>query len=103
MAETTAPIRVSALAPCASTWRRRARRGLILLGASGALLLALYSFRAPILTAIAKAYVVNEPIEKADAVVALGGGLQYRTFEAARIYHAGLAPKVLIIRAKLAP
>ena len=60
-------------------------------------------YRAPILSGLAEAYVVNEPLEKADVVVAMGGGLQYRTFEAARLYHAGLANKVLIIRSKLAP
>ncbi len=47
-------------------------------------LVGAYRFRAPILTAMANAYIVDQPLEKADAVVALGGGLQYRTFEAAR-------------------
>jgi uncharacterized SAM-binding protein YcdF (DUF218 family) len=38
--------------------------------------------------------VVNEPLEKADAIVVLSGGLPERALEAARIYEQGFAPQV---------
>jgi uncharacterized SAM-binding protein YcdF (DUF218 family) len=79
------------------------RRWLIALLTLSALLIAAYIGRAPLLSAVARAWVIDEPVEKADAVVALGGGLQYRTFEAARLYHAGLASTVLIISVKPTP
>jgi uncharacterized SAM-binding protein YcdF (DUF218 family) len=62
-----------------------------------------FVFRAPLLRAAANAWIVNEPLEKADAIVVLGGGLETRPFEAARLYHAGLAPKILLMDVKLTP
>ncbi|MEQ2008723.1 MAG: ElyC/SanA/YdcF family protein [Limisphaerales bacterium] len=47
------------------------------------------------LSGIAEAWVVNDPVERADAVMVLGGGAQFRSFEAVRFHHAGLAGKVL--------
>ena len=44
---------------------------------------------------------VNDPPVKADAIVVLGGGAQFRSFEAARMYHAGLAPAILVMSPKL--
>ena len=44
---------------------------------------------------------VNDPPTKADAIVVLGGGAQFRSFEAARLYHAGLAPAVLVMNSEL--
>jgi uncharacterized SAM-binding protein YcdF (DUF218 family) len=38
--------------------------------------------------------VVNEPLEKADAILVLSGGLPERALEAARIYKQGFAPQV---------
>ena len=61
-----------------------------------ALLLALYIFRAPVLRGVAGLWIVNDPLDKADAIVVLGGGLETRPFEAARLFHQGLAPKILL-------
>ena len=47
------------------------------------------------LTAMVHAWVVNDPVERADAVMVLGGGAQFRSFEAVRFHRAGLAGKVL--------
>jgi len=62
-----------------------------------ALLLAVYLFRGPILSSAAKVWIVNDPLEKADAIVVLGGGLENRPFEAAKLYARGLAPKILVL------
>jgi uncharacterized SAM-binding protein YcdF (DUF218 family) len=59
--------------------------------------------RAPLLTGLANAWIVNDPLAKADAIVVLGGGLETRPFAAARLYHQGLAPKILLMDVKLAP
>jgi uncharacterized SAM-binding protein YcdF (DUF218 family) len=62
-----------------------------------------FVFRAPILTGLANAWIVNDRLEKADAIVVLGGGLETRPFEAARLYHEGLAPKILLMDVKPSP
>jgi uncharacterized SAM-binding protein YcdF (DUF218 family) len=61
-------------------------------------LLALYLWRAPVLGGLARLWIVNETPAKADAIVVLGGGLDTRPFEAARLYHKGLAPKILVLK-----
>jgi len=66
-----------------------------LLAFVGALVLAGYVFRAPLLTGLAKAWVINDPATKADAIVILGGGLENRPFAAAKLFHAGVAPMIL--------
>jgi uncharacterized SAM-binding protein YcdF (DUF218 family) len=60
-----------------------------------------FVFRSPLLRAAATAWMVNEPPSKADAIVVLGGGAQFRSFEAARMYHAGLAPAILVMNPEL--
>lgn len=55
------------------------------------------------LAAMIHAWVVNEPVEHADAVVVLGGGSQYRTFPAARMYREGQVTKVLFPDIALGP
>src|ERR1039458_2085853 len=80
--------------PLVRKWPRR------LLGLSVLCLLCsvlCFAFRSPLLTGLANAWIVNEPLERADAIVVLGGGLEIRPFEAARLYHEGLAPKVLLM------
>jgi uncharacterized SAM-binding protein YcdF (DUF218 family) len=62
-----------------------------------------FVFRAPLLTAAATAWVVDEPVTKADAIVVLGGGLENRPFAAAKLFHDGLAPKILFMDVKLSP
>jgi uncharacterized SAM-binding protein YcdF (DUF218 family) len=72
-----------------------------LLVAIGMLVLASYIFRSPLLTGLARAWVVNDPVSKADAIVILGGGPENRPFAAARLFHDGVAPKVLFMNVKL--
>ncbi len=55
------------------------------------------------LAGIARAWVVTDPVERADAVMVLGGGAQFRSFEAARMHHEGLAAKVLFPHIKPDP
>jgi uncharacterized SAM-binding protein YcdF (DUF218 family) len=68
-----------------------------------ALLLVGYVFRAPLLTGLAEAWVVNEPVAKADAIVILGGGLENRPFAAAKLFHDGVAPQILYMDVRLSP
>jgi len=51
----------------------------------------------------AQAWIINDPLTRADAIVVLGGGLDTRPFEAARLYHEGFAPKILLMDVKPSP
>ena len=62
-----------------------------------------YLFRAPLLTGLAEAWVVNDPVAKADAIVILGGWPELRPAEAARLFHQGYAPRILCTDVKLSP
>lgn len=81
-------------------WLRRIAR-LLLLGC--VLLLVVYVFRVPLLTGLAEAWVVNDPVTKADAIVIPGGGLENRPFAAAKLFHDGVAPQVLYMDVRLCP
>ena len=61
-------------------WLRRIA-GFLTLGC--VLLLVGYVFRAPLLTGLADAWVVNDPATNADAIVIPGGGLENRPFAVA--------------------
>ncbi len=78
----------------------RLRQSAWLLASGCALLLVCYVFRAPLLTGVAQAWVVNDPPAKADAIVVLGGKPELRPYEAARLYHAGIAPLILYMDVK---
>jgi uncharacterized SAM-binding protein YcdF (DUF218 family) len=67
------------------------------------LLIAGYVFRAPLLRGAASAWIVNDPLAKADVIVVLGGGPETRPFEAAKLYHQGLAARILIMQPKPGP
>lgn len=67
------------------------------------LALAAWFFRAPLLTGLAEAWVVDEPLTKADAIVVLGGRPELRVPEAARLYHQGIASRILYMDVKLSP
>jgi len=85
-------------------WPRRLRS--VVLWSGGLVVLfaaSCFVFRAPILRAVAAAWIVNDPLEKADAIVVLGGGLETRPFAAARLYRDGYAPRILIARPKASP
>ena len=62
-----------------------------------------YVFRAPLLTGLARAWVVNDPVTKADAIVIPGGGVENRPFAAAKLFREGVAPQVLYMNVKLSP
>src|ERR1039457_6149469 len=68
-----------------------------------ALLVAGYLCRAPLLRGVAQAWIVNEPLSKADVIVVLGGGPDTRPFEAARLFQLSLAPKILLMKPRLTP
>ena len=74
-----------------------------LLIAFGAMLVVGYVFRAPLLTSLARTWVVNEQVTSADAIVILGGGPENRPFAAARLFHAGVAPLILYMDVKPGP
>src|SRR5690606_4791360 len=68
---------------------------LVLLGiVAGA---AAWYFRSPLLTRLARVWVVDEPVGRADAILVLGGGVWDRPLEAARLYTNGYAPHVLVV------
>lgn len=79
------------------------KRLVVTLVVLGALLIAGYVFRAPLLRGAASAWIVSDPLTKADVIVVLGGGPSTRPFEAARLFHQGLAPKILLTNPQPAP
>jgi uncharacterized SAM-binding protein YcdF (DUF218 family) len=80
-------------------WRRLALAVVILAATSG----LVWLLRAPLLTAAARAWVVDQPLAKAQAIVVLGGRPDLRAIEAARLYQQGLAPRILYMDVKLGP
>jgi uncharacterized SAM-binding protein YcdF (DUF218 family) len=67
-------------------WRtRRIVLGLVGMALSGAVVFLLY---------LGRWLVVEDPLEKAQAVVVLSGRMPMRAVEAAKLYRAGYAPKV---------
>jgi uncharacterized SAM-binding protein YcdF (DUF218 family) len=75
--------------------------GFLILGC--VLLLVGYVFRAPLLTGLADAWVINDPVTKADAIVIPGGGLENRPFAAAKLFRDGVAPQILYMNVRLSP
>jgi uncharacterized SAM-binding protein YcdF (DUF218 family) len=67
---------------------------------AAATLVLAFSFRARLARALAEAWIVNDSLQKADVIVVTGGALQTRPFEAARLYHEGFAPKILVMNPK---
>jgi uncharacterized SAM-binding protein YcdF (DUF218 family) len=76
---------------------KRYRWRLIGLAIFGVLCVAGYLARRPLLCGAANAWIVNEPPTRSDVIVVLGGGPDTRPFEAARLYHLGIAPKILVM------
>jgi DUF218 domain-containing protein len=66
------------------------RRHRIVLGVAGLLLLGAVIF----LLGIGRWLVVEDPLEKAHAIVVLSGRMPLRAIEAAKLYREGCAPKV---------
>lgn len=76
---------------------RRRRRRLAWAGAAAALLVTLWLARVPLLVAVGDFLFVRDPLVPADAMVVLGGEIEARPAEAARLYARGLAPRVLVV------
>ena len=91
--------------PTATSLRRqRWLKWLGVLALAGVLLAAMaWQTRERWLSAMIHAWVVNDPVETADAVMVLGGGAQYRAFAAAKFYGDKRVPKVLFPDIALSP
>jgi hypothetical protein len=72
-----------------TTLRHRRSRG-IALGLAGIVLLGAVVF----LVCIGRWLVVEDPLEKAQAIVVLSGRMPLRAMEAAKLYRAGYAPSI---------
>jgi uncharacterized SAM-binding protein YcdF (DUF218 family) len=83
--------------------RRWLHRLLVLFAVLGLLLALAYILRAPLLTAFARAWIVDEKPVPADAIVVLGGGLECRPYAAAKLFKEGYAPKILIMDVAMSP
>ena len=68
---------------------------LLLLGA------AAYVLRRPLLTGMANAIIVDEPLAPAGFIFVLGGDTHLRLAHAAKLFHQGIAPRVVIMAAPL--
>lgn len=77
------------------------RKAGLALGLLAVVAVGAYFFRAALLTSAATFWVINETPVKADAIVVLGGSPDLRPPEAARLYHAGVAPRILYMDVKL--
>jgi uncharacterized SAM-binding protein YcdF (DUF218 family) len=67
------------------------------------LLGTMWYYREPLLRGGARAWVVDDPASKADAIVVLGGGRDWRPFAAADMYLAGQSPVVLVSQPEKSP
>lgn len=65
--------------------------------------LVLWLARAPILTGMSRSLVVADPLTRSDFIYVLNGGVHNRPFQAARLYHQGLAPLIVIPRVEDSP
>jgi uncharacterized SAM-binding protein YcdF (DUF218 family) len=72
----------------------RALRWLLVVGVLAVLA---WVFRVALLTQFAEAWIVDEKVQRADAIVVLGGGVSSRPGEAARLYHEGYASRLLVM------
>jgi uncharacterized SAM-binding protein YcdF (DUF218 family) len=52
----------------------------------------------PLFRGMASFLIVEDPLERTAAIVSLGGQLPFREMEAAKLYRAGWAPQVIIVR-----
>jgi hypothetical protein len=56
--------------------------------------------REPVLQGLTDLWIISDPVTHGDAVVVLGGGLEYRPFIAADLYKTGLVTKILVSRTR---
>jgi uncharacterized SAM-binding protein YcdF (DUF218 family) len=55
-------------------------------------------FHAPLLRSVAAILIVEDALEPAAAIVVLGGQVPFRPMEAAALYRAGWAPRIVVVR-----
>jgi uncharacterized SAM-binding protein YcdF (DUF218 family) len=84
-------------------WPRRLRRVALGLLLFCCLFSLFYFLRSPILAGLANLWIINDPPQKADAIILLGGGLETRPFAAAKLYRDGFAPRILVTHARSSP
>ena len=58
----------------------------------------MYVQRGPLLQTLADRWIVSDPVTPADVAVVLGGRIDVRPFEAAKLYREGLVKRVLVSR-----
>ncbi|HXY40472.1 MAG TPA: YdcF family protein [Vicinamibacteria bacterium] len=75
--------------------RRRLRTGALILVGAGLLAILLHR---PLLGAARRALIVEEPLEKGDAIVVVAGATPSREAAAAALFREGWAPTVLVSR-----
>jgi uncharacterized SAM-binding protein YcdF (DUF218 family) len=77
----------------------------VLIASSLILLLAVlaFAFRSQILTSIADYLIINDRLQPAEAIFLLNSDFDTRPFHAAELFKQGLAPVVVIARAKNTP
>ncbi len=80
--------------------RRRLLRVLTVVGGLALVAILVFVFRAPLFRAAGKCWVVDEHGDRADAVVVLGGGTDWRPQAAANILLEGRAKFVLVPKLK---
>jgi uncharacterized SAM-binding protein YcdF (DUF218 family) len=81
---------------------RRLVRSLFLL-ALGAFAYFAYAERDQLAPRVAAFLIVDQPRQRADAIVVLGGSLPDRILEAVDIYKAGMAPRIVLGREPASP
>jgi len=79
------------------------RRLLYIFAACILIVLAAWLERDTLLRGAGHWWAISDPLEPADAIVVLGGGLDVRPFAAADLYKQGLAPKIVVSNSRLTP
>src|SRR5881396_3703501 len=87
----------------AAAARGRYSRGIYLLNFVLFIIPLIYLGYQPVLRYCASIVIVDEPIHKSDAIVALAGGEPGRAWGAADLYNMGLADYVIVTRDQVQP
>ncbi len=89
--------------PRPGRWPRRVVLWSCVLAAFFCFLLSVFCFvfRSPLLRFAANVWLVNDAPAKADAIVLLGGGIDFRPYGAAQLYRQGLAQRILIMNSEI--
>ncbi len=74
-------------------------RALVWIGLALAAVAAVAVLRRPLLGAVGRFLVVEDPVQPADAIVVLSGSVPDRVMEAVDLYQEGVAPRIVLTRA----